>query len=743
MFVALVAAVIGTLLLALVIPADSVGAHRYNICNGLSNQLLYHSAEIAAALKQGEQVVEVPNYYIVDGAQDTDENVLPSGTNSVPFEVAFDAPYFVKKLKELGIRAKLVQFDFSREQIECTGIGSLLRADPTDVNKILSFFRPSREMKQLLSGILRAFDDYGVNDGVCVHHRDGQDWHDHCQRWSSINDGAYRGNCLGVPGHSFLQSLEARGLESSRWVYYCGDHDIPEDLQMSPYSVYSRDSLMSDDDRHAVEAIKDGMPVRDLWALLDFYACRELKHFIGNSVSTFSAIQIAAREGEYAFWYNSQSIPLGNVWNVYKMPLVYTYTEMSAPLGKHFLKSSILSVRQHMPENKIHILYHGRADKDFRSWLSDKDVDIHDHDPGWRDTIETMRQHGNPNASHLFLHEGNYFGTWQRIDIPKVVNSEYCLYLDSDTILTQPFTLVDFGLDLTYGIAMSAELVPENVPLNAGVTLINIPRMRETYDDFLAFIIRHSHGKRFNHPAPSDQGAYLDFYRADVTFLSMLFNYKPYWSLSLDRDPYIIHFHGPKPHDYIGHLMGEPCAEAFQHICNKIEDMPYLCQSFQIFARVSNESAPGMYCKNSFENRKQELLCNRILDSFLEQVDDCRSFLVRLRQEIVSSNHEIVTLWSIPAAGYRLMFGSSFLIVIFGTFASYVKINPFQFLISLLQPIRGKEKSRKAKQKKSAILRILFAVLVFGSLASLILNLLAQPPLPDASFVENLRLLKN
>ena len=84
-----------------------------------------------------------------------------------------------------------------------------------------------------------------------------------------------------------------------------------------------------------------------------------------------------------------------------------------------------------------------------------------------------MRQHGDPAASNLFLHEGNYFGTWQRIDIPLFIDTEYCLLLDSDTLLTKPFTLADFGLNLTRGIAMSSEInFDEKVPSNAGVTLI-------------------------------------------------------------------------------------------------------------------------------------------------------------------------------------------------------------------------------------------------------------------------------
>jgi hypothetical protein len=83
-------------------------------------------------------------------------------------------------------------------------------------------------------------------------------------------------------------------------------------------------------------------------------------------VSTFSALQVALREQEGSYWYNSQSMPLGDVWSIYQIPIVHTYTELSDIKGKYMLQSSIASVRQHMPLNKICILYHGDDDKSFR-----------------------------------------------------------------------------------------------------------------------------------------------------------------------------------------------------------------------------------------------------------------------------------------------------------------------------------------------------------------------------------------
>jgi hypothetical protein len=621
--------------------------YQYNICNGLSNQLLYHAASIAIAIEQGKSLVEIPNHFIVHGVQQTEDLVLPSASNSVPFDVAFDAVHFLEGIQNLGIQASFKTFDFSKRQIPCAGMQSLHQADAQMVRKILNVFRPSPKLSKYITTITNALPSH-PNQGICVHHRNGQDWYDHCQRWSSIQDGIYRGNCLGISGHTFMQTLESRGLtgDENRYVYYCGDHSehIPRELRKSQYSIYTRHDFLSDKDRQAIELlVPNPQAMRDIWALVDFSICSGMKLFVGNSVSTFSAIQIALRQSEHAYWYNSQSIPLGDIWRVYQVPIVYTYTEMSQSAGKHLLQASIASIQRHMPENKIHILYHGRDDTAFRIWLRKRNIEIHQHDPIWRDQIEVMRQNGDAKTSHLFLHAGNYFGTWQRIDIPLFIDSEYCLLLDADTIVSRPFTLADFGLDMTLSIAMSAELKPDNRPSNAGITLMNIPRMRETYNDFLEFILQHVHSAKFDHPSPSDQGAYLEFYESEVSFLSKVFNFKPYWQKKdIDyQNPFIVHFHGAKPHDYLRHILGWTCPVAIRGLCKNGINWPSLCQTLQAFAQSSKEVDPVSYCASSFEDPGEKLFCNDIMDALVSSKHECTDLSLLVREVLAREPDEL------------------------------------------------------------------------------------------------------
>ena len=105
-----------------------------------------------------------------------------------------------------------------------------------------------------------------------------------------------------------------------------------------------------------------------------------MNEFVGNSISTWSALQIARRKG-VATWYNSYSIPLADFFPVYPIPIAYTYTELSEGAGKLLLKTSILSARTRIPESQVHVLYHGNDDVDFRAWLNDQGVILHQHYP--------------------------------------------------------------------------------------------------------------------------------------------------------------------------------------------------------------------------------------------------------------------------------------------------------------------------------------------------------------------------
>jgi hypothetical protein len=212
----------------------------------------------------------------------------------------------------------------------------------------------------------------------------------------------------------------------------------------------------------------------------------------------------------------------------------------------------------------------------FLKWLEERHVIVHIHEPKWLGMLHDMVSHADEKSSHLYAHIGNYIGTWQRIDIPLFIDAEYIIFLDSDTVVRNKFDLSDFGKEITPGIAFSKEH-PENVelPKNAGVAIMNVPKLRETHTKFLEFIQEHAAKKQDFVLGPSDQGAYLDFYGSYETgsgtgvirrkhgvskyvkYLDAIFNVKPYYKKKETfENRKIIHYHGLKPHDIIKALMG-------------------------------------------------------------------------------------------------------------------------------------------------------------------------------------------
>ena len=187
----------------------------------------------------------------------------------------------------------------------------------------------------------------------------------------------------------------------------------------------------------------------------------------------------------------------------------------------------------------------------------------------------------NENASHLFGQESAMVGTFLRIDVPVLAFiDKYVLYTDVDVFFRKDVKLSDFGRRLpryyTVGTESHGELIKNGADQysgNAGVMLINVPAMRQTYDDFVSFIFSKENVQRgfvFGDMGPGDQGAYNDFYQGLFEVKAWpRFNWKPYWDFR--EEAQIIHFHGPKPHQYAEWVRDGKSLDLFQLLFAKCD----------------------------------------------------------------------------------------------------------------------------------------------------------------------------
>eukprot|EP00198_Chlamydomonas_reinhardtii_P011415 XP_001700752.1 predicted protein [Chlamydomonas reinhardtii] len=119
---------------------------------------------------------------------------------------------------------------------------------------------------------------------------------------------------------------------------------------------------------------------------------------------------------------------------------------------------------------------------------------------------------------------------------------------------------------------------------NAGVIVANLPVMRRHYAAFIAMMLdpRASEGLYYHGYGPADQGIINKFYESDLRgrMLNQLFNAKPY--STFDPSAYLLHFHGPKPHEYAAYLNTGQCE--FKGLCEKAFAMS-LCRYTREWAR--------------------------------------------------------------------------------------------------------------------------------------------------------------
>eukprot|EP00586_Coscinodiscus_wailesii_P017148 CAMPEP_0172519490 /NCGR_PEP_ID=MMETSP1066-20121228/291449_1 /TAXON_ID=671091 /ORGANISM="Coscinodiscus wailesii, Strain CCMP2513" /LENGTH=770 /DNA_ID=CAMNT_0013302089 /DNA_START=225 /DNA_END=2537 /DNA_ORIENTATION=+ len=642
-------------------------AETYAICNGLSNQILGHASILANAIDRGISV-RMPNAYIFNGAQTINkegkmEDIAPNVHNSIPIERVFNIKHLRKLLwsRNEGTNIQIVPID---GKATCDGWLDRLRTpNPDTLRLILNNFGASELVNETIEDIVnnvmkKIGTEADYKNGVCVHHRDGKDWHDHCNSWENERNGH---NCREREGRSLGSLVKSRILDDSKLqtklLFYVGDHEPPKDLATDyGFTVFSRSDFGITEEKEIVEKFL-GIKVdyssdrneyrtlyRDIFAVIDFFICAKMKSFVGNSVSTFSALQISKRNG-YASWYNSRFIPLSD-FAPFSVPIVYTYTEGSDVKGKIMLQASIMSVRKRLGDHQpIHILYHGDKkaktgrqykDCDFVQWLKHRNVVLHSHDPKWIYMVEQYRlREGDPLKSHLFAHAGNFIGTWQRIDIPDFLECEYVLYLDADTVVHKPFSMADFTSMITDTIAFAIEEENSEIPWNAGVALMNVPHMRETKKYFFQYMRRvmYSNGKK-EFPTVADQGAYVGFYHLDK--LQTKFNVKPYYN-HYDKDMKILHFQGPKPNEILEYLAGKQPTPLMGQIFEKMDKQHgtnNLCFSIKTWsdALVEEPHLVREYCESAFsDDLVMMATCNQILISSPKlQTGECQKEIERI-----------------------------------------------------------------------------------------------------------------
>ncbi|GAQ85030.1 hypothetical protein KFL_002180050 [Klebsormidium nitens] len=563
---------------------------RFLTCNGFANQRLALVYGIVIA-KLTDRIPVLPDF-LLNGLQRSDAWIVDTISNgSVPMSEVYNVQEFRNGLaSRLGMQvltpaeapplSEYVKVSFegvtdtvaSTERkhdlhvaIECAFLR--LSRDVIKENEelfwaVLESLQPAKQYEEIVSHAVATLAEGGRNgaepvgdgDGAgfsFLHMRAENDWLAHCRRWESIPDGRIRNNCL-TNTWTVHEALLAKRVSPSRPLYVASmwsDIDptnrdlIFSNLEKAGFKVYTQEDILPE----------MAVPLsREQSALVDFYIALASEKFMGNSVSSFSALLIyeRTRAEKWASWYNGGNIPLDDFIPVLRLPWVFTYNGWSQKYD-YMLKAAVRSAAR-FGTLAPYCLFSGNRTAEIHQWLVAQNVRIIYHNPSWATQIARLLGKENLRTSHLYANPEMAVGTWQRIDIPivpELEQFEYVLFTDSDVYFRRALRLSDFGLPLPPAIGMASE-AKDVFPYNAGIMLMNLPRLRVTYDRFLSFVLGNKNGLFFSNYGPQDQGAYNQFYETEVkhTKLPQTFNAKPYHE---HRDTaFIVHFHGPKPHDF-------------------------------------------------------------------------------------------------------------------------------------------------------------------------------------------------
>lgn len=582
-------------------PTLSESTLSFQVCNGFANQRVAVLSGIVLAAELNRTVI-LP-HLLLNGTQPTEAEVNENTSGSVPFGHMFDVDLFTERLAARGVRTStsapahsrvvsvkagsyrnllsVLNTTYSAQQhirLDCP----MFRVPPDVITAraslafaIMDAMQPSARlmgMLQRVDGKLRSLTKakaYNV-----LHLRAETDWVLHCKRWENLPDGIVRNNCMNntetVGEQLRVHGVNAQAplLVATSWAQ--ADQKLIsgaiESLRASNYHVLFRHELFAND-------IQLASLSREESALIDYYLSLNAQQFVGNSVSTFSAMLIMERwnAGRYASYYNSGNIPLEVFLPLYKMPWVFTYNDWSAGTEYDMMVKAAVRSAIQVARMKAFCMYSGSTTSPIYSFFVDAGVTIIQHTPAWKAAfareVARNREHNAKVHSHLYATDGRMVGTFQRIDIPILHEFDqyhYVLFTDCDVFFRQQMKLVDWGTPLPVAAGMGYEM-DDMFPYNAGIMLMNIPYLRKTNAAFVDWILSQQNGLYFEGYGPLDQGAYNQFYEKEIRGhpISKDFNAKPYQEYRPDAR--IVHLHGPKPNHYLDWLLDGKCQ--FGGIC--------------------------------------------------------------------------------------------------------------------------------------------------------------------------------
>lgn len=589
----------------------------FDTCGGLSNQLLSisYAVTFATVIKAKKMVLPA---MLLDGRQIRGVDRFRNSSAADAFSRIFDTWQFSQLLKSHGIDLINEHFsDYISDTITCRR-GEPLNSCFNKATKCKSQFQCLLHMEcpflhqiwdvRFVKEHIKYFDsifyglkldpvleqEYGTavqnfrqrNRVPCmtvIHARIEDDWYTHCRDWNPEYPKNYTYDCM-IGIDSIFRELEQHKIGLCP-IYLAYDvEDVSTDTK-AQISALKRKYKLPVYDWYDLNF--RGTTTREIRAVTQLIMAKNAEYFFGNTVSTLSAITMRFRrnEGKWAAQYNTGFNPLSEFVPGYSIPWVFTLSRSLDVNYDVLMKAAVLSARAKTSLSPICVAHMDEDRQGSRiKWLMEHGVKVLYHRPAWdKDLLDALRvlTEDEKKTSHLYSNEDMVLSTYFRLDIPvipEISQFEHVLYTDTDVYFRKDITnLRGTGSRLPDSIQMGYEAV-DLFPYNAGIFLASVRFLRATHQSLIEKMIAHR-SISYGSYGPVDQGLLNMVYEQELKSsgpLEKSMNAKPYHAFVSNAA--IVHFHGPKPTDYLAMVRSNTCA--FGEMCTKGLQRGGACQYF-------------------------------------------------------------------------------------------------------------------------------------------------------------------
>eukprot|EP00438_Fugacium_kawagutii_P034452 Skav206304 [mRNA] locus=scaffold4747:35467:37524:+ [translate_table: standard] len=386
-----------------------------------------------------------------------------------------------------------------------------------------------------------------------VHLRAEQDWQEHCRIWASWKE--RRDNCFNNTWH-IGNVLLSEGISPALPVYLATGLTESEvqDLRNIP-SMRSFFRIYTVITKGMLGLTTDVGEEREYWAAVDFILGEDAEWFVGNSISTFSALmmEIRARRNMPSIPYNGGKMALEEIDCLRPREMIlippvrpalkwlFTLPQFTK-LHDAAYNTTMAALTSALAHTRLVPVCVTAADpySPVVVRLASMGVRILYHEPTWINEANQVVEAWNLLASRSGfqymhpIHVDDVMEKWIRMDIPVLgILDTFVLYTDSGVVFTEDVTWKDVLGDNHQNLARSMQrkmfsgpffsayatpgklgvprffAVPDSGGGRHGIMFMNLKNLRDSYDVFRSFVLQK---ERLLTAAGGDPCSYLDFY---------------------------------------------------------------------------------------------------------------------------------------------------------------------------------------------------------------------------------------